>query len=81
MDTDAFLSQLFANWADRDWYDIDGGDFQDMAHRHGLLEKYVVTQEQYDAGEAPDDCEPGDLAFRFSPGLKAAVERAKGARQ
>ena len=62
-----------------DFGDIDGGEQQDVAHATGMIEPYIVLQDQVDAETNPHDCYAGDEAFRFTAlGHEAlAAARAK----
>ena len=71
---DAFLAALFEQCRDRGWYDIDGGDFQDLAIKHGLLIETVATAEDIDEWA---EYEIGEALFRFSPELMNLVTRAR----
>jgi len=68
MNKDEFLVDLFHQWREHDWTDIDGGDFQELAVKHGLLIEKEATKDDIDEFS---DYEIGDPIYIFSDALKA----------
>lgn len=64
----AFLKDLLEDYRERDFSDIDGGDFQDLLIKHGFLIQAEITKEECEEDWALEwGYEPGDLFNKFSP--------------
>ncbi len=75
MDLRGFVRDLMQGYFENDCYDIDGGDIQDLAIKHGLANEVAATEADCKDERAQEyGVEPGDPYLRWSGPLQALLK-------